>query len=154
LKTKKATANVNVKNAVKIGNPLTKPVLVRNVDKPVHEPIQIPGGINFDANGTANHPVFPVPAGKRFVIEYVSARVQVQPGLILDQFEIWTDAPGNLAHHMIAMPQGNTGVFLISQPVRFSAGPETMVSILVRSSGKKAVGSGNLSLAGYLEDVM
>jgi hypothetical protein len=150
LKSKKATPSVNVKNAVRIGNSKTNPVLVRNVDEPVREPIQISGGIIFDSNGTANQPVFPVPAGKRFVIEYVSARVTVQPGLILDQFEIWSNAGGNLAHHMIASPQGNTGVSLISQPVRFYADPETLISIFVRSTTKKAVGSGNLSLTGYL----
>ena len=153
MKTKKANPSVNVKNAVLIGNPPSKPVFVRNVDGRVHEPIQISGGINFDSSGTANQPVFPVPAGKRFVIEYVSARVQTQPGLILDQFEIWTNAGGNLAHHMIATPQGKNGVSLISQPVRFYAGPDTLVSIFARSTTQKAVGSGSLSLTGYLVDV-
>ena len=150
MKTKKAIPSVNVKNAVRIGNRNTNPVLVRDVDEQGREPIQISGGITFDSNGVANQPVFPVPAGKQFVVEYVSARVTVQPGLILDQFEIWTNAGGNLPHHMIAIPQGNTGVSLISQPVRFYAGPETLVSIFVRSTIKKAAGSGNLSLTGYL----
>jgi hypothetical protein len=153
LKTRKVTPSVNVKNAVRIGNPAASPVFVRNVDDPVHQPIQIPGGIIFDSNGTANHPVFPVPAGKRFVIEYVSARVQLRPGQILDQFEIWTTAGGMLPHFMIATPQGNTGVSLVSQPVRFYADPGTLISIFVRSTIQKAVGSGNLTLSGYLVDV-
>jgi hypothetical protein len=150
---KKETPGVNVKNAVRIKNLPANPVFVRNVDDGAHERIQISGAINFDSTGTVNHPVFPVPEGKLFVIEYVSARVQVQPGLIVDQFEIWTSAGGNLPHHMIATPHGKSGVSLISQPVRFYAGPNTMVSIFVRSTTQKAVGSGNLSLSGYLVDV-
>lgn len=146
---KKETPSVNVKNAVRIKNAAGDPVFVRNVDDGAREPIQISAGINFDSTGTVNHPVFPVPEAKLFVIEYVSARVQVQPSLILDQFEIWTNAGGNLAHHMIGTPQGK-GIYLISQPVRFYAGPNTMVSIFVRSTTQKAVGSGNLSLSGYL----
>lgn len=154
MKTRKATQGVNVKNAVRIGNPPASPVFVRNVDDPVHKPIQIPGGIIFDSNGTANHPVFPVPAGKRFVIEYVSARVHLQPGQILDQFEIWTTGGEvMLPHQMIATPQGNTGVSLVSQPVRFYADPDTLISIFVRSTVQKVVGSGSLSLSGYLVDV-
>lgn len=153
MKPKKATPSVNVKNAVRIGNPATSPVFVRNVDDPVHQPLQILGAIIFDSNGIANLPVFPVPAGKRFVIEYVSARVSLKPGQILDQFEIWTTGAVFLPHYMIATPQGNTGVSLVSQPVRFYADPGTMVFMFVRSTIQKVVGSGNLSLAGYLVDV-
>ena len=151
--TRKTTQSVKVENAVQIGNPPASPVFVRNVDDPAHKPIQIPGGIIFN-NGTANLPVFPVPAGKRFVIEYVSARVHLQPGQILDQFEIWTSTGGGmLPHQMIATPQGNTGVSLVSQPVRLYADPGTLISIFVRSTIQNVVGSGSLSLSGYLVDV-
>ena len=153
-KTRSATQRVNVANAVRIGNPPASPVLVRDVDEPVHRPLQIPGGIIFNFNGTANYPIFPVPAGKRFVIEYVSARVQLQPGQGLDQFDIWTTGGGvSLPHHMIATTQGNTGVSLVSQPVRFYADPGTLVSIFVRSTIQNVIGSGSLSLSGYLVDV-
>ena len=151
--TRKATQGVNAKKGGRIGNRPASPVFVRNVDDPVHKPIQIPGGIIFN-NGVANTPVFPVPAGKRFVIEYVSARVHLQPGQILDQFEIWTTAGGvMLPHQLIATPQGNTGISLVSQPVRFYADPGTLISIFVRSTIQNVVGSGSLSLSGYLVDV-
>ena len=151
---KKATQSVNVENPVQIGNPAASPVFVRNVDDPVHKPIQIPGGIIFDGNGVASLPVFPVPAGKLFVIEYVSARVHLQPGLILDQFDIWTTGGGVTApHSLIATTQGNSGVALVSQPVRFYADPGTLVQIFVRSTIQNAVGGGSLTLAGYLVDV-
>jgi hypothetical protein len=152
LKTRKAKPSAKVKKAVRIRKRPTSAVSVRNLNDPLHQPLQIPGAIIF-TDGIAQLPVFPVPAGKRFVIEYVSARVRLKPGQILDQFEIWTSGGVFLPHYMIATPQGNTGVSLVSQPVRFYADPGTMVSMFVRSTIQKVVGDGNLSLAGYLVDV-
>lgn len=152
MKTRKAKPSAKVKKAVRIRKPRVSAVLVRNVDDPAHQPFQVSGGIIF-TDGIAQLPVFPVPKGKRLVIEYVSARVRLKPGQILDQFEIWTTGAVFLPHYMIATPQGNTGVSLVSQPVRFYADPGTMVFMFVRSTIQKVVGDGNLSLAGYLVDV-
>ena len=66
--------NVSVVNTpgVKVSNPADSPVLVREVGSPAREPIQLTGegllGLFYE-----------VPAGKRLVTEYASARALVDP---------------------------------------------------------------------------
>ena len=69
--------DVNVINTpvVVVGNSTDNPVAVRNVSEQARQPYQLGGTVLCDDNGQFSwERTFPVPEGKRFVIEHVSFR--------------------------------------------------------------------------------
>jgi hypothetical protein len=83
-----------------------------------------------------------VPAGKRLVIEYISANVE---DATLNNMTIQTTAGGStVAHYFLLTPPPETSTISIgSQAVRLYADPSTQVSVCV-------AGLGVVSLTGYL----
>src|SRR5437899_11619632 len=75
--------NVNVVNTpnVNVVNTTASPVPVRDVDNPARQPFQAEamGGFADGASTTGDIPIGAVPAGKRLVIEHVSAFGRMLP---------------------------------------------------------------------------
>jgi hypothetical protein len=141
--------------AVQITN--TSPLAVRDVDNPARQPFQGDATASFSGQNEANF-FIPVPAGKRLVIEHVTASILVLPGRKAG-FIVRTTAgaSGNAVFHtMSPIPHGtfaNVGydVFIVSQPVRFYADGATQFLLHAYADGP-GIGSATVSFSGYLID--
>jgi hypothetical protein len=136
---------------------------VRNVDEPARQPFQRSRAIVFapgESTGTAE---FFVPLGKRFVIEYVSAQIDMGVSFItVTGFSVRTstDNPPGTPHFFVPMsPPSNTGSnskwFIVSQQTRLYADPGSTVTIVAELFVAPALVnsiSGRASLSGYLID--
>lgn len=99
-----------------------------------------------------------VPAGKRLVIEFVSAHGQVPPGTHVELFHLNTVAgSGGAATHDLlvhAQPAAVIGdaIFRASQQVRIYADPGTTVTALVRTNTNGQT-SCAIAISGHLVDL-
>jgi hypothetical protein len=98
---------------------------------------------------------FTVPAGKRLVIEFVTAILTVQAGQSAAvTFFVRTggiSAPG-IVHALAVTPQGtfnSGGVFVSSQLVRLYPDPGTSVIFEFTRNAANGVAGGNISLTGH-----
>ena len=96
----------------------------------------------------------PVPAGKRLVIEQVTAFCQAPTGKITDASVDAVIGSTDISHYLVLTPQdtvlGITGkVYAMSQLVRFYVDPG--VEIEFAYSSGDAAGTCNSTLSGYLE---
>jgi hypothetical protein len=120
---------------------VASPLMVRDLDNPARQPFQV----ELDQTTFA----FSVPAGKRLVIEFVSARANSAPGFSLLSINVVTTVGGvTLQHPFVPVFVGKNGVdnsYTVSQPTRLYADPGTTVDI--------TLGSGTVILSGYFVDV-
>jgi hypothetical protein len=98
-----------------------------------------------------------VPAGKRLVIEFVSAHGQVPPGTHVELFHLTTLAGGNGATHDLlvhAQPDAVIGdaIFRASQQVKIYADPGTTVTALVRTNTNGQTTCA-IAISGYFVDL-
>ena len=142
--------------AVHIVNELDSPVLERDVDQPARQPFQRGVSLAFPAGeGTANAE-FTVPANKRLVIEYVSARISLTDGT-LHWFSVRTAAGSSTGTHYFASISiaSLPNVYTISQQTRLYANPGSTVTIEARRIFNPDIGadSGSATISGYLVDM-
>ncbi len=140
--------------AVQITN--TSPVAVRDVDNPARQPFQAQDASGFSPQNEALF-LFSVPAGKRLVLEYVTASILVTSGRKAGFFvrTTVTDANG-VFHWMNPVPHGtfaNVGwdVWVVSQPVRLYAAGGTQFLLGAFADGPGG-GSATVTFSGYLVD--
>jgi hypothetical protein len=141
--------NVNVINTT------DAPVPVREVENPAYDPIQV--GLQEADPGVI--PNFTVPAGKRLVIEYVSAQVS-QANCDFVRYSLTTTVQGVSLEHLfflqvVGLSVSSTKMFGLSQQTRIYADPNTEV-ILKRRIDSTTGGCGfgvtlpQFRISGYL----
>jgi hypothetical protein len=148
----------------------TPPTQVRNIDNPALQPFQafLCGRLIFPDG--VQHPTwqadFPlVPEGKRFVIEYVTAKAHLVPDQRfnphpeIDQISVTTTvANATGAHFLVPLDQTRSGqdrVVLSLQVKGLYADPATKFSISARSDSSLDANHSSVcfSISGYLVDV-
>ncbi|HVF87004.1 MAG TPA: hypothetical protein VM866_05410 [Pyrinomonadaceae bacterium] len=146
---------VPVAGTVNVGNGRGNPLPVRDVDNPARQPVHSGG---FCGGNGCQTTLYTVPAGKRFVIEYVSMFAEMPVGEVafcrLDTF-----IEGRLVRHRLSMTAPaaafdiNPGASL-GQQVRLYADAGTTVTAVGSYSGTVGVDGGfTFSVSGYLVDV-
>src|SRR5438094_7734660 len=128
-------SNVNVVNTpnVNVVNTPASPVQVRDVDNPAKQPFQaeVVGGFADGASSTGDITIATVPAGKRLVIEHVSAlgtMLPTQKVINGGSDVIWTDPFGIiiLQYHWDSQgsnADGSRDYFVVSEALRVYANP-------------------------------
>jgi hypothetical protein len=95
-----------------------------------------------------------VPAGKRLVIEMVTASAELAPGQRPTTFSVQTIAGGTSATHFLPLAQvGHDGIWASAHQVRLYADPGTQVSIALSRRPADLGASLRVSLSGVLETV-
>src|SRR5262249_37035469 len=164
-----STVQVSGTTNVKVQNDSSAPVPVQDVSKPKQTPFQV--NQNFGAtpfaDGTRVSALITVPAGKRLVIEHVSARAQTPVGnptpVVL--FSISTTLGGVSVEHFLNVPQGfvfncsncPNGVLthdVVSQEIKLysDAGPTVQLTVLSAFQSGQTYDI-NVAITGYLEDI-
>jgi hypothetical protein len=128
---------------------------MHDVDNGARQPVQF--NINlFGAEGSfnINGSAYQVPAGKRLVIEQITARVAVDSPQWIEVRLGLTAGSTTLAHYLrldppLALNGGNS--YYTTLPVRYYADPGTSVVVgLARSGGTTGSWNGSLTFSGYL----
>ena len=156
------TRDVNVVNtpSVNVVNPPTSPVLVRDVDSG-REPFQDTRTVFInDGIQGVQEIAFAVPAGKRFVIESLSASIGVRGSDTPTNVSVATRlAPGDFfGSHHIAVSRQAVGVqgqhiYVGTHSVRGYAGPGTSVVVQVSRNDFSDVLTGSVTISGYFVSV-
>lgn len=141
---------------VRIMNTFSQPVPVSDVDNPARQPFQQLFNFSFDHTQGTNGQSFVVPAGKRLVIEFVSAAIALEMGLVVDA--VVTTTVGGIAggHHLIPTSMGPAWGFplsyLISKDIRVYADPGTTVGFSITDN---LTGNGGAwgTISGYLINI-
>lgn len=122
---------------------------------PAHES----GVFNYSEQELSASIELDVPAGKYWIIEFVSATLFLAKGDKFGPFEIWTSAPklsdGTSRPHHFFLPQpvGNTDTrFCISQPTRIYSMPGSKVRIAFSRSSAHGNAHVMYTISGRLED--
>jgi hypothetical protein len=138
---------------VHIMNSSSQPIPVSDIDNPARQPIQQLFNFSFDPTQGTNGQSFVVPAGKRLVIEYVSAAIALEMGLIVDAVVTTTVNGIEGGHHLIPTSMGPAWGFplsyLISKEIRVYADPGTKVQFSITDN---LTGNGGAwgTISGYL----
>jgi hypothetical protein len=139
-----------------VANSRTGPALVQDVDNPARAPFQVQLGNPIAAGANAPNGSFSVPAGRRLVIEHVSALVVVPAGQRVMYTNINTFSGGGLVfHHLKAQSAGVSTAtpgegYITSESLRLYADPGTSVLVAVNRSDSAGTGFMSVSVSGYL----
>jgi len=152
------TPDVNVVNTptVQVGNSAASPVQTRDVDNPARQRWQGSAQVLFNFPDTQLVTTFgpAIPAGKVFVIEYITAHGSLPTGQKL-RFILFNDAGLTIVQHYFAPTFAGTDFtvdnLIMSEQVRFYAVsmPRMNVTRFPDNSGSGFV---TFSLSGYLVD--
>jgi hypothetical protein len=138
---------------VTVINPTSVPVPVKDLDNPALQPFQWFFSITFDPTQGTNGQSFTVPAGKRLVIEFVSATVALERGLLVDAVVTTTVNGIEGKHHfiptMVGAAWGFQYSYLISMETRLYADPGTKVEFALTDNYTGNGGSWG-TISGYL----
>jgi hypothetical protein len=158
-----------VENIVRLPNTETDPLAVKLVGVPVRRPFQMDVNLEIRPGVNSDSARLPIPAGKRLVIEDVSA-VTFQPegqGLMLD---FTTPADDGCSfeevHSVVLISHGSFGglerstahertMIFADESVQTSPGPRSGLDITVILSRAGMVGSAGVrvTFSGYIEDL-
>lgn len=158
------STNVNVINNIE------NPVPVYDVKNPAFQPFQIYHTVTLNNGEYVNSFSFDVPEGKRLVIEYVSADVEIPRGqkfyAYVQTFINGPSGPSLANHNLVPTFTGSApwffmgspfDVFAIGQVVRLYADPATLlfhsVSFTLNRFSNSGVATARASISGYLVDV-
>jgi len=152
-------SDVNVVNtpSVNVANPATNPVLVRDVDRPTEQPYQdtVEITMSFDDTGGTGA-LDPVPAGKRLVVEYATARATLSAG----QMATVTLVVGMIRYELPVIPQGTFGTSIFartllagSEPVRLYVNAGETLSVATERTEGDGGASVRVSISGHLVTV-
>lgn len=147
--------DVNVVNtpAVNIVNPEASPALVRDVDRAAAQPyqdsvsVEIPNGEGFESGALSI-----VPAGKRLVVEYVTAEANMDGNQMVKVSLV----VGNVRYNLLMIPQGTFGIgvhrsFLVaSEPVRIYVDGGTSVGVAAERNAFIGGALVTFSISGHL----
>jgi hypothetical protein len=137
-------------NTVLIGNPATNPLLVRDVDNPALQPFSADTDYFLPPDVAPNTvQVNPnVAAGKRLVIEYVSAKSALSLTDTLTDITIETSS----GFHYFPMPPPNAanGVAVFSQQTRMYHDSGTPITVVVNRATGNGNGDFHVSISGYV----
>jgi hypothetical protein len=140
-----------------------RPAMVKNVDEPGRVPYQ--QTIEFSAGGTDCSgslclvPFSEVPAGKRLVVEHVTALLAVAGGGTVQMFMFGTGGVTNTGNVFVILPAFvdtgfdafGTTFWAIDRPVKVYFGPGKTPTLKIIVSTNLGIVS-NVSLHGYLID--
>lgn len=151
---------VGINGSLQVGNTASSPVLVRDVDNAARLAFQASASITL-ADGTtfATSTITTVPAGKRLVIEYISALAATQTGQkALAQIQVYQGTTPYL-HRVALSLQGTfttsfgTGdEFVAGQSTRLYADAGTAVIVEIGRSASSGAAKGVFVISGYLVD--
>jgi hypothetical protein len=131
----------------------SSPIPIRDVDAAVKQPFQLTIHRTIpDGGNTANGPALTVPAGKRLVIEYISAHVGLQAGQ-QPAMEILTTVNGEPGAYFFDLTTHNDTTFVLSQPARFYCDAGESVVLVFGRTGATGQGPGIFTISGYLENM-
>jgi hypothetical protein len=126
-----------------------------DADSPALQPFQQDAVLTLPDGFSGSCPILAtVPAGKRLVIEYVTARATVPGGQKLRMFQLKIFQNGDSAYHHLAANE--TGIFnewIAAQQVRLYADPSTPVDLCIYRSGWAGNLQVSASVSGYLVDI-
>ena len=148
------TPTVNLASGASVGisNTTANPVLVRNVNDAVSQIFQKQMQINMAQGEFGKSASFFVPAGKRLVIEYVSA-AGFDDGDQHLRFEVDTNVNGEGASHfLVTERQGGHPFFRVSQQMRVYADPATHVQVVVLRPTSTTPAVAVMTISGYYVD--
>ena len=120
------------------------------------KPFQIQLTVDFPAGVNAPNATFAVPAGKRLVIEYVSALAVLATGQRMMFAQVNTVVAGTLVFHFLKSESIGTATstagegFLSSQMVKLYADPSTEVLVSAIRSDATTAGTVTFAVSGYL----
>jgi hypothetical protein len=142
--------------SVTVGNAAGSPVLVRDVDRESPEPFQMNIHLTINAGDLFDGEAFSVPAGKRLVIECVTARTDVFPGQETEVF-VTTTVGGQPVSHVVPgaiqkldFAPGQYDETVSAQLVRFYADAGSTVGVGMRRNLSTNDAGGNVTISGYL----
>jgi hypothetical protein len=140
---------------MKIKTDADNPVFVQDVDSPARQAFQQKLNFNLaDGFSEVCMPIATVPAGKRLVIEYVSARVTIPGGHKLRAMNVFTNLNGDFAyHHLMPTPTGVFNEYVVGQQVRLYADPNTQVNICASRDNGDGIAPVLATISGYLVDL-
>ena len=139
-----------------VANSRNGPALVQDVDNPARAPFQVQLGSPIAAGANAPNVSFTVPAGRRLVIEHVSALAMVPAGQRVMFINVNTFSGGNLVfHHLKAQSVGVSTAtpgegHVTSEALRLYADAGTSVLVAVNRSDSVGTGFMTVSVSGYL----
>ena len=148
--------NVNVVNTplpvtgtINVGNLGDAPLPVRDVENPARQPVQ------FEFNGLND---YQVPAGKRLVIEYVSAELNSLASACTKAVATLQTTAGGVeeSHPFYLQLIGTVGTqrdYAVNQQTRLYADPNTMIQPGSRTAGCGGTVIESIVISGYLVDL-
>ena len=138
--------SVSIVGTVQVSNAAGGPVVVRNAE--AGEPYQVEKTIDLSDGFIGNNvPVVRVPAGKRFVIEYVSGTADV--GLASVGILTYLPNSGIIKFHFVPIEANS----VFGRVVKFYAAANSQISCQVTRTSDSGDGVCLLTLSGYLVDV-
>jgi hypothetical protein len=154
-----------VTGTVSVSNLGDAPLPVRDVDNPARQPIQ--ANIIEVPPQIPNPVLFTVPAGKRLVIEYVSADIQAANSqcVTAPRYSLRTTTGGVALNHFFhseltgtlgAAANEATRAYGLSQQTRIYADPNTQVTLDILTDAFPSCGfmvNDGIHVSGYLVDV-
>ena len=145
-----------------VTNPDTAPAQVQDVNNPAFQPYQADEAVGvLTPNGAYKIATFAVPAGKRLVIELVTAYVVLEGGQNVSDVELAVTKPGGLVtvrHHLTPSRIGPaagtaTGIaYSVCQPLRVYSEGGKSVELKIERSGATGTFLSRFSISGYLVD--
>ncbi len=142
--------------SVNVTNTEAAPVPVRDVDSPGRQRFSSRVVISIPGNGILVSDHYVVPAGKRLVLEDVSAGVHIPQGYRA-HFSILRSTPGgdNALRHLTLtyqFTQASIDLLVAGEPVRMYFEPGDKLGYIINLSGNVGNTSVDLTLSGYLVD--
>jgi hypothetical protein len=130
-------------------------------DQPARQPVHHGVFLSIPSVSETGCATFPVPAGKRLVIEYVSARADVPPSHALVNVLIITTVGGEDVPHLApVLKQGSSSlgndIYIAGQTMRLYADPDSTAHLCATRDGplpRPAISGVAVGFSGYLEDV-
>jgi hypothetical protein len=140
---------------MKVKSDTNNPVFIQDVDNPARQPFQQKLNFNIaDGFSEVCMPIATVPAGKRLIIEYVSARVTIPGGHKLRALNVFTHLNGDFAyHHLVPTPTNVFNEYVVGQTVRLYADPNTQVNICAARDNGDGIAPVLATISGYLVDL-
>jgi hypothetical protein len=148
---------VPVTGMVNVGNLGNSPLPVRDVDNG-RQPFQETTTISLVGDSGHSTTIFTVPAGKRFIIETVSAHAELAPVDTPHRIEVITQLGNKTVFHRIlvsrqGMDLNGQNVFVGTHYIRAYADPGTDVEFEFSHSNAANNASASITISGYFIDL-
>lgn len=152
-----------VTGTVSVSNLGSSPLPVRDLDNPAFQPFMSALNVLISPGPSGTFVKIPfgdkVPAGKRLVIEHVSALIAVDAGQKVGG-ALGVTTNGQAVFHSFGFTfegngfnASNNDRFVTSQSLRLYADPETEIVASIDRNASSGVGQGNIIISGYLVDL-